>query len=128
MAQKFPRDRFDSIPHGIERVGAHRAPARRGAGWIAFGWAALATVVLVAVGIGGVVVLQRSAELRRRRRTHADTPDARLVTAAPTVAPDIPVTVLNGTTTVGPGRAGRRAAHRGGHPRRHDGERERRAT
>ena len=34
MAQKFPRDRFDSIPHGIERVGAHRAPARRGAG----GW------------------------------------------------------------------------------------------
>ena len=56
MAQKFPRDRFDSIPHGIDRVGAHRAPARRGAKWIAFGWAALATVVLVAVGIGGVLV------------------------------------------------------------------------
>ena len=66
MAQKFPRDRFDSIPHGIDRVGAHRAPARRGAKWIAFGWAALATVVLVAVGIGARHVAQRSAELRAR--------------------------------------------------------------
>ena len=56
MAQKFPRDRFDSIPHGIERVGAHRAPARRGARWIAFGWAALAPVVLAVAGIAAVAV------------------------------------------------------------------------
>ena len=100
MAQKFPRDRFDSIPHGIERVGAHRAPARRGAGWVAFGWAALATVVLVAVGIGGVVVFNDRLNFGDTG-TPTTPPATPLVTAAPTVAPDIPVTVLNGTTTTG---------------------------
>ena len=99
MAQKFPRDRFDSIPHGIERVGAHRAPARRGARWVAFGWAALATVVLVAVGIGAVVVFNDRLNFGEPPvNTPTPTPVA---TAAPTVAPDIPVTVLNGTTTSG---------------------------
>jgi LytR cell envelope-related transcriptional attenuator len=98
MAQKFPRDRFDSIPHGIERVGAHRAPARRGARWVAFGWAALATVVLVAVGIGGVMLFNDRLNFGDPVVTPTPTP---VVTAAPTVAPDIPVTVLNGTTTTG---------------------------
>jgi hypothetical protein len=99
MAQKFPRDRFDSIPHGIDRVGAHRAPARRGAGWIAFGWAVLATVVLVAVGIGGVIVFNDRLNFLAPAPV---TPSAEpVVTAAPTIAPDIPVLVLNGTTTSG---------------------------
>ena len=99
MAQKFPRDRFDSIPHGIERVGAHRAPARRGARWVAFGWAALATVVLVAVGIGSVIVFNDRLNFGDTGvATPTPTPVA---TAAPTVAPDNPVTVLNGTTTSG---------------------------
>jgi hypothetical protein len=98
MAQKFPRDRFDSIPHGIERVGAHRAPTRRGAGWVAFGWAALATVVLVAAGIGGVVLLNDRLNFGDPVVTPSPTPVA---TVPPTVAPDVPVTVLNGTTTAG---------------------------
>ncbi len=98
MAQKFPRDRFDSIPHGIERVGAHRAPARRGSRWVAFGWAALATVVLVALGIGGVILF--NDRLNFGEPTAAPTPEP-VVTAEPTVAPDVPVTVLNGTTTTG---------------------------
>jgi LytR cell envelope-related transcriptional attenuator len=99
MAQKFPRDRFDSIPHGIERVGAHRAPARRGAGWIAFGWAALATVILVAVGIGGVMILNDRLDFGEP--TAPPETEAPVATAPPTIAPDIPVTVLNGTTTSG---------------------------
>jgi hypothetical protein len=98
MAQKFPRDRFDSIPHGIERVGAHRAPTRRGAGWVAFGWAALATVVLVAAGIGGVVLLNDRLNFGDPVVTPSATPVA---TVPPTIAPDVPVTVLNGTTTAG---------------------------
>jgi hypothetical protein len=99
MAQKFPRDRFDSIPHGIDRVGAHRAPARRGAGWIAFGWAALATVVLVAVGIGGIMVFNDRLNFGEAA---APTPSAPpVVTAEPVIAPDIPVLVLNGTSTAG---------------------------
>jgi cytoskeletal protein RodZ len=51
---RFPRDRFDDVADG-PRVGAHRGVARRGRGWIAFAWAALATGVLVGVG---VLVLQ----------------------------------------------------------------------
>ena len=99
MAQKFPRDRFDSIPHGIERVGAHRAPARRGARWVAFGWAALATVVLVAVGIGGVMLFNDRLNFGDTGvTTPTPTPVA---TVPPTIAPDIPVTVLNGTSTNG---------------------------
>lgn len=100
MAQNFPRDRFDSIPHGIERVGAHRAPMRRGAGWIAFGWAALATVVLVAAGIGGVIVFNDRLNFGDTGAAQTPTPTP-VATAPPTVAPDIPVTVLNGTTTSG---------------------------
>lgn len=52
----FPRDQFDDVPDGTGRVGAHRAPARRGRGWIGFAWAALATGILV---VAGVVALSR---------------------------------------------------------------------
>jgi hypothetical protein len=51
-----PRDRFDDLPDDIARVGAHRGPAKRGQGWIAFAWAALATGVLV---VGGLYALSR---------------------------------------------------------------------
>jgi hypothetical protein len=49
-----PRDRFDDLPDDLVRVGAHRAPAKRGRGWIAFAWAALATGVLVVGGLYGL--------------------------------------------------------------------------
>ncbi|QEO15313.1 LytR family transcriptional regulator [Agromyces intestinalis] len=97
MAQKFPRDRFDTVPHGIERVGAHRAPSRRASGWIAFGWAALATVVLAGIGIWGVVSLGDRIDASGQS-TSTPEPTA---TAEPTIAPDQPVTVLNGTTVSG---------------------------
>lgn len=50
----FPRDRFDDIPDDLQRVGAHRAPPKRGRGWIRFAWAALATGVLI---LGGLFTL-----------------------------------------------------------------------
>jgi len=99
MAQKFPRDRFDRIPDGIERVGAHRAPRRRGHGWITFGWAALATVVLVVVGIVGITVF--NDRLNFGEPPQPTETAAPVETAPPTIAPDVPVTVLNGTTTTG---------------------------
>jgi hypothetical protein len=52
----FPQDQFDRVPAELKRVGAHRAPAKRGRGWIAFAWGALATGVLV---IGGLYGLSR---------------------------------------------------------------------
>ena len=51
----YPKDRFDQLPDDVQRIGAHRGPARRGRGWIAFAWAALATLLLV---VGGVVALK----------------------------------------------------------------------
>jgi len=49
-----PRDRFDDLPDELVRVGAHRAPAKRGRGWIVLAWAALATGVLVVGGLYGL--------------------------------------------------------------------------
>ena len=50
----FPQDPFDVVPADLTRVGAHRAPRRRGRGWIMFAWAALATGVLVVGGLYGL--------------------------------------------------------------------------
>lgn len=49
-----PHDRFDDLPDDLARVGAHRAPPRRGRGWINFAWAALATGVLIVGGLYGL--------------------------------------------------------------------------
>jgi len=49
-----PHDRFDDLPDDLARVGAHRAPPKRGRGWINFAWAALATGVLIVGGLYGL--------------------------------------------------------------------------
>ncbi|MEO6117173.1 MAG: LytR family transcriptional regulator, partial [Pseudolysinimonas sp.] len=56
MASSAP-DQFDEIPTDLARVGAHRAPAKRGVGWVRFGWAVLATAVLVVAGLFGLSLL-----------------------------------------------------------------------
>ena len=50
MAEYDP-DRFDDVPDSLGRVGAHRAPRRRGRGWIAVAWALLASGALVVAGL-----------------------------------------------------------------------------
>jgi len=47
----YPKDLFDDLPEDLDRVGAHRGPAKKGGGWIAFAWAALATGVLIVGGL-----------------------------------------------------------------------------
>ncbi|MGR0319078.1 LytR C-terminal domain-containing protein [Agromyces sp. ZXT2-3] len=97
--QKFPRDRFDSIPHGMDRVGAHRAPARRGRRWVTFAWAALATVVLAGIGIAAVAAYNQRLDFDDTALpTGTASPGP---TAEPTLAPDVSVAVLNGTSTSG---------------------------
>lgn len=49
-----PRDRFDDLPADLARVGAHRAPAKRGRGWLNLAWAALASGVLIVGGLYGL--------------------------------------------------------------------------
>ncbi|MDO9590813.1 MAG: LytR C-terminal domain-containing protein [Microcella sp.] len=48
---EFDPDRFDEIPAGLGRVGAHRAPRPKGGIAIAVAWAALASGVLVVAGL-----------------------------------------------------------------------------
>lgn len=104
MAEKFPRDRFDEIPDDLKRVGAHRAPRPRGRAWIAVGWAALATVVLVGAGIFGLSVINGNISFHggtpssSRTATPTPTPTPTIV---PTVNPALKVNVLNGTSTEG---------------------------
>ena len=99
MPASFPPDRFDEIPGDLDRVGAHRAPRKRGRGWIAFGWAALATVVLIAAGAVGIMVLNNGLDFTAGPASSASaTPPASAV--PPPRRPSTrrsSVTVLNGT-------------------------------
>jgi hypothetical protein len=54
---RFDSDRFDDIPTHLGRVGAHRAPRRRGRAIIAIAWAALASGVLVVGGLWGLSII-----------------------------------------------------------------------
>jgi len=47
----YPKDRFDQLPEDLQRIGAHRGPAKKGRGWIGFAWALLATGVLIFGGL-----------------------------------------------------------------------------
>jgi hypothetical protein len=111
MATTYPKDQFDELPEDVTRVGSHRAPAKRGGGWIVFAWAALATGVLVVGGLFAITLSDNS---------DADLGGAALTTSTATATPestvdpitdpadidadrDISITILNGTTVAGLG-------------------------
>lgn len=102
----YPTDRFDRPPADLQRVGAHRAPRPGGRGWIAFAWAALATGVLIGVGvlgmflINGRVAFNPSGGSTAAAPTETATPAA-TPTVQPTVDPAVNVIVLNGTEVDG---------------------------
>jgi hypothetical protein len=108
----FPRDQFDDVPNGDGRIGAHRAPAPRGRGWIAFAWAALATGVLVVAGLFVLSRLDSSFQLpipnfaagsngpsasasASASPTQAPITDPKAVPSA--LAANLTISVLNGT-------------------------------
>jgi hypothetical protein len=95
----YPRDRFDDLPADSGRVGAHRAENPHMRGWVVFLWAAIATIVLVAAGIFGTLIVSGRIVL-------FPTPEPS-VTAAPTVTPVVDpsytVVVLNATGVDGQG-------------------------
>lgn len=109
----FPRDQFDDVPHDVDRVGAHRAPRKRGRGWIAFGWAVLATAVLVVAGLFTLTLFDPKFEVPffpgETTETPTETPTV-IQTAEPVTDPTtldpaflatITISVLNGTPTQG---------------------------
>lgn len=109
MAQKYPQDRFDDIPDDLQRVGAHRAPRPKSRTWIAVGWAALATAVLIGAGIFGLSMVNGSISFHGTPNAAAPSTVSPTPTASstpiitPTLDPALTVNVLNGTTTEGLG-------------------------
>jgi hypothetical protein len=104
MATHYPHDLFDDVPEALQRVGAHRAPIVRRSGWFAFGWAALATGLLV--GGGTVAILAVNGGFASSGDpTAAGTPSA-ASSVEPMTDPgqidpgaNISITILNGTST-----------------------------
>ncbi|MEP6844135.1 MAG: LytR C-terminal domain-containing protein [Pseudolysinimonas sp.] len=103
----FPPDEFDEIPTDLARVGAHRAPPKRGLGWARFGWAALATAVLVIAGLFGLSLLNPEFKLDlpfggntpSAQPSISATPAAAAVTDPTKVDPalGLSISVLNGS-------------------------------
>jgi hypothetical protein len=89
----YPRDRFDDLPDDLRRIGAHRGPARRGRGWIAFAWAALATLLLIVAGIVG---------LRTFMGIEIDIPFISAGPGLPPIAPPAPATTAKAEPVLDP--------------------------
>ena len=105
MSEKKEHDQFDDLAPGLDRRGVHRAPKRRGAGFVPFAWAALATGALVVAGVGTLIVTSDSISMKDFESIFAlptaapsATPKA---TAAPTVDPASVVNVLNASGETG---------------------------
>jgi len=112
----YPKDQFDDLPEDLDRVGAHRGPAKKGGGWIAFAWAALATGVLIIGGLYGVTAVTGEGGFTLPwTQTTTDpvaTPSASVIPTAEPVTSraeikklgskrNITITVLNGTAENG---------------------------
>jgi hypothetical protein len=127
---RFPRDRFDDVADG-PRVGAHRGAGRRGRGWVVFAWAALATGVLVGIGVLALTLLNGSFQFDEGDTAGAPSSSASSVpsgsatpgddgsddtgsatpaapsAAAPSDQGSTTLVVLNGTSTSGLAASGR---------------------
>jgi hypothetical protein len=109
----FPKDQFDTLPEDLARQGAHRAPKKRGGGWIGFLAAIVATAVLVTGGLYGVSLVNDSIEFTIPGLGGGNEEVAEpTVSATPEVPPildptqidkkrKITITVLNGTAVSG---------------------------
>lgn len=109
MPTPHEHDRFDDLPRTLDRVGAHRAPARKGRGWVSFWWALAATVVLIGIGVAVLYGLNSKLSFSpggsKSPSASAPATPKPVPTAAPTVDPSLDVTVLNGTPGEGVAKA-----------------------
>ncbi|MGO1544529.1 MAG: LytR C-terminal domain-containing protein [Gulosibacter sp.] len=104
---KYPKDRFDDFPASLKRRGAHRAPRGRGSKFASWLIAAASFVLLVGIGIGVMMLIDRQVQFSSNiaEETAPETtapatadPESTPTPTAPeaTQDPDISVTVLNG--------------------------------
>ncbi|MFT4211494.1 MAG: LytR C-terminal domain-containing protein [Microbacterium sp.] len=95
--QSYPRDRFDDLPAGSGRVGAHRAENPRMRVGVVLLWAVAATIVLVAVGIFGSLIVSGKIVLFPAATESA----VAIPTVTPTIDTSYTVLVLNATSESG---------------------------
>ncbi|MGY6497349.1 MAG: LytR C-terminal domain-containing protein [Microcella sp.] len=113
---EFPPDRFDDLPSGAGRVGAHRAPRSRATTWRLIGFSAATSIVLVVVGLVALAVIDDRLELDIPVLTAPpdDEPQTPAEPGAENVEPitnaadanlpdDFTITILDGTGSVGRG-------------------------
>ncbi|GAA1943326.1 LytR C-terminal domain-containing protein [Microbacterium aquimaris] len=93
----YPRDRFDDLPTDSGRVGAHRAENPHMRGWVVFLWAAVATLLLIVVGIFATMVMSGRVSLVPDAEP-TPTPTA---TVEPVIDTSYDVLVLNATPESG---------------------------
>jgi len=110
MPTSYPKDRFDDLPHKLDRVGAHRAPGKKGHRWVGVWWALAATALLIGVGAVGLTVLNNRLNftipgIDADTTTTAEPTSEPVPTVEPTTDPSASVTVLNGTPTTGVARS-----------------------
>jgi hypothetical protein len=91
--ETFSRDRFDDLPEGSGRVGAHRAENPRLRPGVIVLWALVATILLVGIGIFGSLIASGRISLTP---ASTPTPTATIVTEA-VVDTSYSVNVLNAT-------------------------------
>ncbi len=100
----FEPDRFDDVPTDLPRVGAHRAPKKKGRAWIGLASAVVATILLTGAGLVGLAAINSNINFElpffAAEKTETPTPTP-TPTAEPTLDPALPLTILNGTPTVG---------------------------
>jgi hypothetical protein len=105
MPTSYPADRFDDMPHKLDRVGAHRAPAKKGRRWVGLWWALAVTALLIAAGGVGLATLNNRLNITIPGISAEATPEVPteevVPTAEPTLDPNASVTVLNGTPGIG---------------------------
>jgi len=105
---KYPQDQFDTLPEDLSRVGAHRAPKKRGGGWLGFLAAVVSTVVLVIGGLYAVSLVNDSVKFdfpgfapeEEALPSASPTPEVAPLTDPSTLAEGrkYSITILNGTT------------------------------
>lgn len=126
---RFAPDQFDDIPDDGARVGAHRGPAKKGAGLIRFLWGLLAVVVLVIGGLYGLSRLNPDIDFSLPIIGGSDQTDAPIPTdsstppATPITDPhDVPkglkvtISVLNASGTKGLQTGAASLIHKAGWP------------
>ena len=105
MTRSYPDDQFDHLPRESNRVGAHRAPARKGRGWVPFWWALGTTLMLILIGVFALVNLTNRLDFAVPGVPTTSAVPEEIVSEGPavepTVDPSLSVTVLNGTADGG---------------------------